>query len=225
MTMELDEMKQAWQVLDRRLAEQATLYRAIHRGQGMDRLRRGLRPLVWGQSVQIAFGVFFLLFGIDFWVTHMGTLRTIVWGTSVQAFGVLMIASAGRILHLVQQIDYALPVVDIQRRLARLRAWRVRVEAPVFAAVGAVIWIPLVLIWIQLDWDRLGSHGPDFWEQTPYLLPHFLTSAFVSLVLVIGTYFLLLRLGRSRWLQDNFAGSAVRRAEAALAEVASFEQE
>jgi hypothetical protein len=47
----------------------------------------------------------------------------------------------------------------------------------------------------------------------------------VSLVLVFGVHFLLLCFGRSRWLQDNFAGSAVRKAEAALAEVASFEKE
>lgn len=223
--MELDEMKQAWQQVDQRVSRQLELQTVMFRAIKLDRLRHGLRPLVWGQSVQMAFGIYFLLLGIDFCVTHMETLRTIVWGASVQAFGVLMIASAGRILHLVQQIDYAAPVVDIQRRLARLRAWRVRVEAPVFAAVGAVIWIPLVLIWIQLDWDRLGSHGPDFWERTPYLLTHFLICALVSLVLVFGVYFLLLRFGRSRWLQDNFAGSAVRKAEAALDEVASFEQE
>jgi uncharacterized protein YjaG (DUF416 family) len=73
----------------------------------------------------MAFGIYFLLPGIDFCVTHMEALRTIVWGASVQAFDVLMIASAGRILHVVQQIDHAAPVVDIQRRLARLRAWRV----------------------------------------------------------------------------------------------------
>lgn len=223
--MELDEMKLAWALLDRRVARQSALQATAYRESRLDRLRHGLRPLLWGQSVQIAFGIFFLLFGTDFWATHMDTWHTVVWGASVQLFGILMIASAGQVLHLVQKIDYALPVVEIQRRLAQLRRWRVKVEAPVFSVAGAVIWIPLMLILIQRDWDHLGARGPDFWARFPYLLPHFLLSAVVSLALVFATYWILRRCGRLPWLHDNFVGSAVRKAEAALDELARFENE
>ena len=223
--MELDDMKQAWQQLDQRLADQQAVQSALYRESKLDRLHHGLRPLVWGQSVQIACGIFFLLFGIDFWVTHADRLHTLVWGVSVQLFGMLMIAFAGRVLHLVQRIDYGLPVVEIQRRLAQLRAWRVRVEAPVFSVVGAVIWIPLVLILMQREWDRHGMRGADVWERFPQLFAHFVLSAAVSLALVVGAYVLLRRFGRLRWLEDNFAGSAVRKAEAVADELARFERE
>lgn len=225
--MELDEMKLAWQVLDRRLAEQKALSLRILRDRGKDQLRRGLRPLVWGQSVQLAFGLAFLLLGVDFWVTHTGHLQTVVWGASVQLFGVLMVLSSARVLHLIQQVDYGQPVVEIQRRLARLRWWRVRVEAPVFSVLGAVIWIPLVLILIQRDWDRLGPSAGYPFERPEFagLLSHLMLGGLVSLLLVALVYVLLRAFGRLRWLHDNFAGSAVRKAEAALGEITRFEQE
>ncbi|OZB60421.1 MAG: hypothetical protein B7X39_07245 [Lysobacterales bacterium 14-68-21] len=225
--MELDEMKLAWQALDQRLAKQQALNLRLLRDQGMDRLRRGLRPLVWGQSVQLAFGVAFMLFGIDFWATHPERLHTVAWGVSVQLFGMLMVLSSGRVLHLVQQVDYGLPVLDIQQRLARLRAWRVRVEAPVFSVVGAVVWIPLVLILIQRGWDEMQGRPAYFLDRPEFagVLPHLFLGALASLLLVGLAYVLLRRFGRLRWLHDQFAGSAVRRAESELEAIARFERE
>lgn len=220
--MELDEMKLAWQQLDRRLAEQALLHRLIHRGQGMDRLRRGLRPLVWGQAVQIAFGVAAMLWGISFWTMHTGVLHQLICGIVVQLFGILMIAFAGRLLFQLQAIDYAAPVLEIQRRLARLRAWRVRVEAPLFAVLGSVVWVPAMLMLIQYDFDQWGD---DYWNHVPELAGHLVFSGIVSLLLVVLAYWLIRRAGHRRWLENNFAGSAVRRAETMLQEIARFEHE
>lgn len=223
--MELDEMKLAWQQLERRLGQQQALQRLLHRERGLDRLRHGLRPLVWGQSIQIAFGIFFMLLGIDFWSSHAPSMHILTWGISVQAFGILMILSAARNLHLVKRIDYALPVVEIQHRLATLRAWRVRVEAPVFSVIGCFIWIPLMLIWFQWDWDAMRSTGPDFWARFPEIGAHLLFSGVVTLLLVFAVYWLLRRFGRRRWMEDNFAGSSVRKAEAVLGEIERFESE
>lgn len=223
--MELDEMKLAWQQVERRLDRQQALHDQLYRERRLDRLHHGLRPLVWGQSVQIAFGIFFMLLGIDFWASHAPSLHILTWGISVQAFGTLMILSAARNLHLVKQIDYALPVLEIQRRLATLRAWRVRVEAPVFSVIGCFIWIPLMLIWIQWDWDAMGSSGPDFWARFPEIGAHFLFSGAMSLLLVFATYWVLRRFGRRRWMEDNFAGSSVRKAEALLAEIDQFQND
>ena len=223
--MELDEMKLAWRQLERRLDQHETLQRQLYRERRLDRLQHGLRPLVWGQSTQIACGIFFMLLGIDFWSSHALSLHILTWGISVQAFGMLMILSAARNLQLVKRIDYALPVLEIQRRLAALRVWRVRVEAPVFSVIGCFIWIPLMLIWFQWDWDALGSSGPDFWARFPEIGPHFLFSGAVSLLLVFATYGLLRRLGRRSWMEDNFAGSSVCKAEAVLGEIERFERE
>lgn len=222
--MELDEMKLAWQQLDQRLVEQASLQRLIPRGQGMDRLRRGLQPLVWGQSVQMVFGIAAMLWGISFWTTHPGVVHQVACGIVVQLFGILMVAFAGRLLFQLQAIDHAAPVLDIQRCLARLRSWRVRVEAPVFSVLGSVIWAPAVLMLIQYDFDQWGD---DYWHHAPELAGYLALSGIVSLVLVLVVlaYWLIRRAGHRRWLENNFAGSAVRKAETMLDEIARFEQE
>ncbi|HET6804843.1 MAG TPA: hypothetical protein VFH59_05300 [Frateuria sp.] len=220
--MELDEMKQAWQSLDRRLAQQQALNLRLLREGGMDRLRRGLRPLVWGQAVQVVVGVVVMLWGAWFWSTHLGVVQHMVCGIAMQAFGTLMIAFAGRLLQLAQGVDYAAPVLQIQRRLARMRAWRVRVEAPVFAVLGAVIWVPAMLMLVQADFDRWNG---DYREVAPWLGGHLMFSGTVSLALVVLVYLLIRRAGRLRWLEDSLAGSAVRRAEAVLEEIARFERD
>lgn len=220
--MELDEMKLAWQQLDLRLAEQASLHRLIHRGQGMDRLRRGLRPLVWGQSVQLAFGVATMLWGISFWTTHPGVLHQMLCGIVMQLFGIVMVVFAGRLLFQLQAIDYAAPVLEIQRRLARLRTWRVRVEAPLFAVLGSIVWVPAMLMLIQYDFDQWGD---DYWNHAPEVAGHLVLGGIVSLLLVVLAYWLIRRAGHRRWLENNFAGSAVCKAETMLEEIASFEQE
>ena len=56
-TMELDDFKQAWQTLDRRLELQNTLQLQAHRERKFDSLRRKLRPLRWGQALQMIFGI------------------------------------------------------------------------------------------------------------------------------------------------------------------------
>lgn len=51
--MELDDMKAAWQTLDRRLEQQHALNLQLFRDSRADKARSGLRPLFRGQVAQI----------------------------------------------------------------------------------------------------------------------------------------------------------------------------
>lgn len=217
--MELDEMKLAWQALEHRLERQQVLHRRIYRESRLDKLRHGLRPLAWGQGIQLAFGVLFVLLGIGYWTTHSGTAHQLVLGVLVQAFGIVMIVFSARNLALIQRIDYAAPVLDIQRRLLELRAWRVRVEGPVFAVIGSFIWIPLLL----LEWD--WQLGVDVWVRWPAFVGWLVICGCVSLALVLLVFGLVRWTGRLRWIQDNAAGKGVTRAQAMLSEIVRFERE
>jgi hypothetical protein len=219
MSMELDEMKQAWQKLNRRLDQQQALNLQLYRESRLDKLHHGLRPLVWGQSIQLAFGVLFMLAGTAYWTGHMEVAHQVVVGVMVQIFGVTMVAFAARVLWLVLEVDYAAPVVRIQRRLARLRAWRVRVEAPVFAVVGSFVWIPLFLM--EVHWQT----GVDIWARWPAFVGWLVVCGWVSLALVLLVVLLAWRTGRMRWITDNAVGKAVRKAEAALEEITRFERD
>lgn len=218
--MELDEMKQAWQALDRRLAQQHALNLELHRERVLDRMRHGLRPLRWGQWVQFAFGAVFLLIGVSFISSHLGVAHWVICGALVQLLGILMMAFAGRILSLLHGMDYGMPVLDIQRRLAELRRWRTKVEAPVFTTVGAFIWVPLLLMFFQLSFDPSGG---DVWDAAPGLVWNLVLSGFVSLVIAWGAYALLRFFGKRDWLERNFVGRSLLQAEAMMDEVRRFE--
>jgi hypothetical protein len=222
MTMELDEMKQAWQELSVRLDRQHAMNLQIFRDGQSDRLRRRLRPLVWGQAAQMALGIAIMLWGIRFWSTHAHVWQAMACGIAVQAFGTLGIIFPARVLSLVQAIDYTAPVLEIQRRVARLRAWRVNVEAPVFAVLGSIIWIPVMLMLIQYDMDRAGV---DLWSRLTGTLPWLLLCGAASLAVVAIAYAVVRWLGYRRWLEDSFASGAVKRAEIMLEEIARFERE
>lgn len=221
--MELDEMKLAWQTLDQRLARQQTLHLQLYRDSGMDRVQRRLRPLAWGLVLQLPLGIALMLWGISFWSSHLGDVRSMACGIAMQVFGTLALIVAGRTLAMVQGIDYAAPVLEIQRRIAGLRAWRVKVEAPLFAVLGSVIWIPALLMLAQDAGDRAGV---SLWDHVrPGFATWLVLSAVVPLAAVGAAYLVLRRLGLLRWLANLAVGKAVRRAEAELDAVIRFERE
>lgn len=216
--MELDDMKLAWQALNRQLERQQALNFALLAERRMDKLRFGLRPLFWGQVVQIVVGALVALMAASFWVPRTAILHFLVWGWLVHAFGIVMIVTAARNLYLIKQIDYAAPVLDIQRRIASLRAWRVRVEAPLYAVTGSFVWIPLVLM-------AIASSGVDPQAVAPQLTYYLMLSGVASLGLVVFVAWLVRRAGYRPWLENNLAGTSVRKAESVLEQIARFERE
>ena len=221
--MELDEMKLAWQAMGQQLERQNALNEQLFRQGRADRLRRHLRPLAWGQSLLIVLGVVIMLWGISFWSTHLDIWQAVACGVFMQLFGTLTLAFPIRLLMMRQGIDYAAPVLDIQRRLARMRAWRVKVEAPVFAVLGGVVWIPALLMLAQYEGDPFGLNP---WQHMrPGVMAWLLLSVAVAVGLVFLARFVVRRLGHGRWLENSLAGGSIVKAEAVLEEMARFERE
>lgn len=214
--MELDDMKLAWQTLEHRLERQQALNVQIFRQSRLDKVRGGLRPLVWGQVIQLVFGLLFAGMAGAFWTTHAHVTHLLVCGLLVHAYGLLLIIFAVRVLYLLRRLDYSAPVLAIQRQLADLRAWRVRVEAPVNTVLGCFIWIPV--LWMNLAW-----YGIDLWS--PGFMLWAMSSSLVGLVAVALVVWLMRRVGMARRIEDSSAGRSVQKAEAALEEIASFERE
>lgn len=214
--MELDEMKQAWQALEYRLERQQAWHEQIWRESRLDKLRYGLRPLQWGQAIQLAVGVLFTALGAAFWASHLQVMHLLVCGVLVQAFGLCMIGFSARTLQLIERIDHAAPVLTLQRQLASLRRWRVRIEAPINAVLGCFVWI--VVLWMNLAW-----YGVDLWSAG--FIRWALLNGLVGIAAVMLTVWLARRLGFMRRLEDGVAGRSVQKAEAVLDELARFERE
>lgn len=216
----LDDLKTAWQALDRKLERQHTLALHQFKETKVANLRGGFRPLVIGQIIQATIGLMLSLFAGSFWFDHIGQPHLMVYGLVLHAFAVMMMAFGIRNLVLIHAIDYDAPVLAIQKQLAELRAWRLR-EGFWSAVVGCLIWVPGLLIVFYLM-------GADLWVHKPEVIYWNVASGFICLGIAFGIFWWSRRPGQERlakYLRDSSAGKSVTRAQEMLAEVERFERD
>ena len=216
--MEFDDMKQAWQALDRRLEQQHALSLQLFRDGRMDTLRRGLRPLVWGQAVQMLVGAAGLLVLAPILIAHRHDPAVLIAGLVMHAYCVGLIAVGAAVQAQVARIDYAASVLTIQRQLLRLRRtyavggalvvglpwWFLTAPLLVVLSRGEIMLRAPMVIWSQLAIGALGLLATAWfhrWSHRPQ------------------------RASLARRLDASAAGGSLRRAQAALDEVARFAQE
>lgn len=215
--MELDDFKTAWQTLDRRLEQQYALDFQIFKDGKILKVKSALRPLVIGQFTGIISGILMLMVFAPFWVAHRHVPHLMLCGILLHAYSVLLIMFAGRDLHLILNLDYTAPVLQIQRQLAELRVRRARVAPWVFGVTGCFIWIPLMLVIFQ--WL-----GVDVWVRSPSVVYIFIASGFVSLLFLLGLFRWAKAPQRAKAFEDSTAGRSLCRAQSVLDEIARFEK-
>ena len=217
---ELDDFKQTWKALERRLDTQQSQQRLLFRRQGAGRLRSALFPLILGQSVQIFAGVLLMWWFAPFWIAHRDTLHLLLYGVSLHAYGLMFVVFGARCLYLVSRLDYSAPVLSIQKELAQLRAWQVK-TALGFGLAGCFIWIPLMLTlfyWL----------GADVWVHNPQVVGWFFLSSLVPVLVLFAVIGYSRRPGRERFraaLERNAVGGSVHRVQSLVDELAQFERE
>ena len=105
--MELDELKQAWQTLDRRLQQQHSLQFAELYERRAGKIRSRLRPLFWGQLLQMLFGIAAIVVGVAIWNTMWMLTPALIGGIVVHVYGIATTAVSGLVL---QRIVTSIPV-------------------------------------------------------------------------------------------------------------------
>jgi hypothetical protein len=218
--MELEELKGAWQALERKLDRQHALELHDFRTGRLASARTGLWPLVAGQVVQVLAGVGLMATFAPYWVHHWGAWHLVAYGVSLHVYGLMLAMFGGRDLVHIARIDYAAPVLDIQKRLAQLRAQRLQ-AVPWFAYAGCFVWIPAVLAMFQ--WL-----GADVFVHKPAVVGWFVASGFVAAAVtwIVIAWIRWPRHARLRKALDaDAAGRGVTRAQAALDEIARFQDE
>jgi serine/threonine-protein kinase len=219
-TMELDELKATWQALDRKLSQSNAIQLQLFKDGRMKNLRAGLRPLFWGQIVQILFGVLTLMIGIAFWSEHRDVMHLFCTGLILHVYGVVTIISAGVTLGKIGSIDYAAPVLSIQKQLASVRR--------VYVGSGIVVGHAWWLLWIPYAVVVFTYLGIDIVAVAP---------GFIGVSVGIGVTGLLAMWFFHRWASsprggilgqrylESLGGGSLRRAQRVLDEIARFEQE
>jgi hypothetical protein len=220
-TMELDDLKQAWQALGHQLQQQNALQLQQYRESKLRGIGRTLRPLFWGQLVQMAFGLGFVLLGVWMWrIGHGVAMPLFVAGLIAHAYGIATIIASGVMLGHIARIDASLPVVEVQHRLLRMRK--------AYIISGMVVGLPWWVLWVvplfaiaALHAMQNGGGASDI----PLWLWLCLAGGTTGLVGTLVFHHWLHRPGRealAKRMDDGAAGGSLRRAQAQLDELKRF---
>ncbi|WP_447733343.1 hypothetical protein [Rhodanobacter soli] len=224
MTMELDEMKQAWARMDLRQDGVEALLRQDFRERRMEKTRASMRwSLLW-QAMEIAAWLAFVVFAASFWVDHRHTTHLLVIGLLLHAYGIAAIWSTATQLFLLSRIYlFDAPVLVLQRRLAQLRRFRFYSTL----ALGLPWWcLWLLATTVGMVW----LSGVDLYAVTS---PGWFWATLGVGVLGIGFSLRLARHLAGRRLRsptlqrlvEDMSGRSLLRASRQLDEIARFEQE
>lgn len=147
--MEPDDLKTAWQSLEARMARSDRVQLALLRETRLARAKDHLRPLKIGHWLQALFGLGLIALGVACWTRNTGVTGLLVAGIAVHAFGVLTLLGATATLVLAGRVDYAAPVLRIQRQLAALLRVHV-LNAGLCGAPWWIMWLPVVVAFAGL---------------------------------------------------------------------------
>ncbi|TKR33873.1 hypothetical protein FCE95_06275 [Luteimonas gilva] len=143
-TMELDELKSVWQALDKRLSRHDDIHLALFKEIRLEKARKSLRGLFWGQWLQLLLGVGLIALGVACWTRNTDVLGLLATGILVHAFGVVTAVAAGITLGLIGSIDYSAPVLKIQKRMGVLMRFYT-LNANVCGAPWWIMWVLVVV--------------------------------------------------------------------------------
>jgi len=216
--MELDDLKSAWQALDRRLQQENALRLEDRRERKLDRARGNLRPLLFGVAVQALLGVGLIVLGVACWQRNIDVPGLLLAGLVLHAFGILNVAFAGMVGCLSATMDYAAPVLAIQKRLRLL----LRLQVLNSNACGAPWWIMWVLVVVGFAGLAPGNvAGP-----TPAWI---WGSLAIGLVGMVATWAWTARASRKErkglYARMDDGADGIRRNLRLLDEIERFEQE
>lgn len=209
--MELDDLKIAWQTLDRRLTEQNSLHLELRKERKLGLVKSALRPALIGNLLQLLVGLAMEFLFAPFWVQHLDNPYLLASGLLLHGYALMFVIYAAREIYLILELDYSGSVLTIQKQLDYLQTWRRRM-APHLGIVGSVIWIPLILVVLQWLGVEVALDDP---KVLIWLVSSLLVSLAVLFVLV-------------KWVHifdDKSVGWNLLRARTSLDELAQFEQE
>lgn len=219
--MHPDELKHAWQALDRRLQRHDRLQVQQLLQHDLQRVQRSLRPLLWGQLLQVPFGLCCIALAGLLW-SRGGALPAylIAAGVAVHAYGVVTVTLAGIVLGRLLHIDYSAPVLEIQRRIARARRW--------YVGSGVVCGLSWWLLWVPVLMVLAALAGIDLLAAAPAVVWSGLGIGAAGLAGSVWLYRCSRHPARPRLqriVDDSLGGSSLRKASALLDEVERFRQD
>lgn len=214
--MELDDMKLAWQTLDRRLDLQNALQLYQVRQTQLDKTRSRLRRLYWGKIAQILFGDAFIYFGIMCAIRLHDIPHLLGCSLFMLAYGLVTVIFGGVTIGKIASIDYTAPVVEIQKRIGALHR--------TYAMASLCLGLPWWFLWIAIFVLEVKANlGVDLFVTLPAFI--WINGAIGVVGFVATAWYLRRRNARSPGMAaDSDAPRGLRAAKGGLEEIERFEK-
>lgn len=214
--MELDDMKLAWQTLDRRLDLQNALQLYQVRQTQLDKTQSRMRRLYWGKIVQILFGDALIYFGIMSAIRHHDVAHLLACSLFMLAYGLLTVIFGGVTIGKIASIDYAAPVVEIQKRVRALHR--------TYALASLFLGLPWWFLWIAIfALEMKANLGIDLFVTLPAFI--WINAAIGVVGFVATAWYIRRRNARSAGMPDDTdSPRSLRAAKGELEEIERFEK-
>ena len=221
--MELDDMKTAWRELDRRIDTGTERDRRIWKELKLEQTRSTLSWLAGWPLLELVIDILAVLLVGAFLAEHIHAARYAVPAIMLQVAAILKLSATIRQLAMIARIDYAAPVVAIQRQLAALRALRIRTTMWIFL-LALLLWTPLAIVGAKalLGLDLYRAFGP-LWIALNFALGVAVIPLTIWIARRHAGWF-----RNARFLQqlaDDIAGRSLTRATGHFDEITRFEDE
>ncbi len=219
--MELDDLKPALAKLERELQLQRKMTTALVAERAVSRVRDSLAPLFNWQVFQIVAGLVLVVLAGPFWVERMDQTLSLVSGISLHIYGIAMIVNGIRVVMRLREIDYAAPVITLQKRIASLERS--------YVLSGWILGLPWWLLWIPVGVVIASFLGIDI-SRVPaeQWLPINIVVGIVGMLLTVAAFHWVQRSGspdvRSR-VQRMVSGASISNAKRLVGDIERFESD
>lgn len=220
--MELDELKNVWQILNAQIERQADLQWLALRDARAARARARLWPLRAGLALQSLVGIACIAYGVAAWTSEGALLRTIVEGVILHGYGIASIVCAGIAFARLHRVQWSAPVLGIQKQLAGIQ----RFQNAASLTLGLAWWF-LWIVWFDVTCALYAQ--ADLYARAPafFWIGTLIGAAGIAVPWLAYRWFSNHPKYRERaaWLLQASAGnSSLSRASALLAEIERFEK-
>lgn len=124
----------------------------VLRRELMSRIENSLRPLFWGQIIQMLIGIGFIAWGVSFWAPNRHIPHRLAAGISLHVYGVLLVISAALVCTKIKRFDYSKPIDAVRTQLDRVRSTYIRTGS----SVGLIWWVLWIPAFIALGIDAIA---------------------------------------------------------------------
>jgi hypothetical protein len=155
--MDLDELKEKWTELDRKLDVNIRLNRQLLSATKLNQTRSSLKRLAVYTGLEAAVWFAIIVVLGNFIYEHISMAQFAVAGVALDVYSIVTLNFLIRQIALALRIDYGKPIATIQKQIEALRVLRIRtIQWGVLA--GLVAWVPFMIVLFK------GAFGVDIYE-------------------------------------------------------------